>query len=83
MCGRINLRMKYRLAREKGSAYTIQEHAMADTRPALRLVRSRAAEWPLKSDRVGILGFSAGGELAAYTAMKHDLGQKDSEAKQP
>lgn len=70
--------LKYRLAREKGSAYTIQDHAMADTRRALRLVRSRAAEWHIKTDRVGILGFSAGGELAAYAAMKHDPGQKDS-----
>ena len=70
--------LKYRLAREKGSTYTIQDHAMADTRRALRLVRSRAAEWHVKTDRVGILGFSAGGELAAYAAMKHDPGQKDS-----
>jgi endo-1,4-beta-xylanase len=70
--------LKYRLAREKGSTYTIQEHAMADTRRALRLIRSRAAEWHVKTDRVGILGFSAGGELAAYAAMKHDAGQKDS-----
>ena len=70
--------LKYRLAREKGSTYTIQEHAMADTRRALRLVRSRATEWHIKTDRVGILGFSAGGELAAYAAMKHDPGQKDS-----
>jgi endo-1,4-beta-xylanase len=51
---------------------------MADTRRALRLVRSRAAEWHIKADRVGILGFSAGGELAAYAAMKNDSGQKDS-----
>ena len=70
--------LKYRLAREKGSAYTIQDHAMADTRRALRLVRSRAVEWHIKTDRVGILGFSAGGELAAYAAMKNDSGQKDS-----
>jgi len=70
--------LKYRLAREKGSTYTIQEHAMADTRRALRLVRSRAAQWSIQPDRVGILGFSAGGELAAYAAMKSDPGQKDA-----
>ncbi len=70
--------LKYRLAREKGSVYTIQNHALADTRRALRLVRSRAGEWHIQTDRVGILGFSAGGELAAYAAMKHDPGQKDS-----
>lgn len=70
--------LKYRLARESGSKYTIQEHAMADTRRALRLVRSRAMEWHVNTDRVGILGFSAGGELAAYSAMKHDAGDKSS-----
>lgn len=70
--------LKYRLAREKESAYTIQDHAMADTRRAIRMVRSRASEWHIKPDRIGILGFSAGGELAAYAAMKHDAGQKDA-----
>jgi endo-1,4-beta-xylanase len=69
--------LKYRLAREKGSTYTVQDHAMADTRRAIRLVRSRADEWHIKSDRIGILGFSAGGELAAYSAMKNDPGIKD------
>ncbi|HND52760.1 MAG TPA: alpha/beta hydrolase [Pirellulaceae bacterium] len=70
--------LKYRLAREQGSVYTIQDHAMADTRRALRIVRSRAAEWRIREDRIGILGFSAGGELAAYAAMKSDAGKKDA-----
>ena len=70
--------LKYRLAREKGSTYTVPDHAMADTRRAIRLIRSRAGEWHLKSDRIGILGFSAGGELAAYAAMKNDPGTKDA-----
>lgn len=66
--------LKYRLAREKDSTYTIQEHAMADTRRALRTVRSRAKEWGIRPDRIGIMGFSAGGELAAFAAMKSDDG---------
>jgi len=70
--------LKYRLSREPGSTYTIEDHAMADTRRAIRLIRSRAAEWSLRADRIGILGFSAGGELAAYSAMKSDPGQKDA-----
>ena len=70
--------LKYRLAREPGSAYTIQEHAMADTRRALRTVRSRAQEWGIKPDRIGIMGFSAGGELAAFSAMKSDPGKADA-----
>lgn len=71
--------LKYRLAREKGSGYTIQDHAMADTRRALRLIRSRAAEWGVKKDRLGVMGFSAGGELAAFAAMKNDPGMQDAE----
>jgi acetyl esterase/lipase len=68
--------LKYRLAREKGSTYTVQDHALADTRRALRLVRARASEWHIRADRIGILGFSAGGELAAYAAMQNDPGNK-------
>lgn len=70
--------LKYRLAREKGSTYTIQDHAMADARRAIRLIRSRAEEWHVQTNRLGILGFSAGGELAAFAAMNNDPGQKDA-----
>ena len=70
--------LKYRLAREKGSTYTIQDHAMADARRALRLIRNRADEWQIQPDRLGILGFSAGGERAAFAAMKSDSGLKDA-----
>ncbi|MDZ4288923.1 MAG: alpha/beta hydrolase [Prosthecobacter sp.] len=70
--------LKYRLAREPGSTYTIQDHAMADARRAIRTVRSRAQEWGIKPDRIGILGFSAGGELAAFAAMTNDPGKADA-----
>jgi len=70
--------LRYRLAREPGSTYTVDDHAMADTRRAIRLVRSRAAEWKIRPDRIGILGFSAGGELAALAAMQSDAGQPDA-----
>lgn len=73
--------LKYRLAREKGSTYTIQDHAMADTRRAIRLVRSRAEEWGVRADRIGVMGFSAGGELAAFAAMTNDSGKPDSAEK--
>jgi acetyl esterase/lipase len=73
--------LKYRLAREKGSTYTVDDHAMADTRRALRLIRHRAADWGLKPDRIGILGFSAGGELAGLASMNYDAG--DAKAADP
>jgi len=70
--------LKYRLAREKDSTYTIQDHAMADARRAIRTVRSRAGEWGIKPDHIGIMGFSAGGELAAFAAMQSDPGKASS-----
>jgi endo-1,4-beta-xylanase len=70
--------LKYRLAREAGSSYTVDDHAMADTRRAIRIVRSRAAEWKINPARIGIAGFSAGGELAALAAMHSDAGQPDA-----
>jgi len=70
--------LKYRLSKEPGSTYTLEGHAMDDTRRAIRTVRSRAAEWGIQPDRIGILGFSAGGEVAAYSAMKSDPGNAAS-----
>lgn len=58
-----------RLARETNSTYTVDGEALADTQRAIKLVRSRAGEWNLKPDRIGVLGFSAGGELAALADM--------------
>lgn len=43
---------------------------LMDAQRAIRLVRSRAAEWNVKPGRIGILGFSAGGHLAS-TAATH------------
>ncbi len=57
--------LKYRLAREEGSPYSIEKHAAEDARRAMRLVRARAAEFGIDPARIGIMGFSAGGELAS------------------
>ncbi len=70
--------LKNRLAREENSPYTIEDHAMADTRRALRMIRSRAGEWKIDPNRIGVMGFSAGGELAAFAAMKSDAGMADT-----
>jgi acetyl esterase/lipase len=70
--------MRYRLCREADSVYTLKGHAMDDTRRAIRTVRHRAKEWGIDPEKVGILGFSAGGELAAYAAMESDNGKADA-----
>ncbi|MBI5767085.1 MAG: alpha/beta hydrolase [Verrucomicrobia bacterium] len=76
--------LKHRLARDtstpRGTAqpYSIEQHAQADAARAIRLVRTRAAEWQVKTDRVGIMGFSAGGELAILAALRHTPGNPDA-----
>jgi acetyl esterase/lipase len=69
--------LKYRLAKDQTvehSPYRIDVEEVQDARRALRLVRSRAAEWGIDPARVGVLGFSAGGRLAARLAMTFDSG---------
>ena len=70
--------LRYRLARETGSVYTVDEHAMTDIRRAIRMVRQRPSGWDLHPDRIGVLGFSAGGELAALSAIKFDSGDHNA-----
>jgi acetyl esterase/lipase len=70
--------LKHRLAREKGSTYSIEGHALPDTQRALRLIRSRGAEWNIDSARFGAIGFSAGGELVALASMRPGEGSADA-----
>ena len=59
--------LKYRLFREPGSTYTI-ENTAEDIRRAMRTVRARAGEWHIDPKRIGVMGWSAGGEVAALVA---------------
>jgi acetyl esterase/lipase len=70
--------LKYRLAREKGSLYKIDEHAFQDAQRALRLVRHKATQWSVNPKQVGIMGFSAGGDLVLYSSTKYDSGKTDA-----
>jgi len=64
--------LKYRLARTEGSKYKVEDHALADARRAIRLVRSRAGEWGVDPARVGMMGFSAGGEVTALAGTRFE-----------
>jgi acetyl esterase/lipase len=46
--------------------------AIEDGRQALRLVRQHANEWGVAPERVGIMGFSAGGHVTVGVAMQYD-----------
>jgi acetyl esterase/lipase len=54
---------------------------LGDAQRAIRLVRARAAEFGIQPDRIGILGFSAGGHLSATAETHFDAG--DSSAADP
>ena len=60
--------LKYRLAREEGSRYTIEGDAAGDARRAVRWVRANSASYNLDPKRIGVMGFSAGGELVSLIA---------------
>lgn len=64
--------LKYRLAKAPGSTYTVERDALADAAQAMRMVRERASEWDVDSKRVGFMGFSAGGQVAALLETRFD-----------
>jgi acetyl esterase/lipase len=66
--------VKYRLAKAPGSTYSIEGNELPDVQRAIRLVRNRAAEWGVDPKRIGVMGFSAGGELAALASTRYDSG---------
>ncbi len=65
--------LKYRVPRRPGEP-TDQAPlgARQDGQRAVSLVRSKAAEWGIDPHRIGMLGFSAGGHLTAWTATNSD-----------
>lgn len=65
--------LKYRL----GIKYQ-QPNQLLDAARAMRTVRSRAKEWNLDANKVGILGFSAGGHLASTLSTHFDSGKPDA-----
>ena len=70
--------LKYRLSREENSPYSITKTPREDAYRAMRLVRSRAKEFNIDTARVGMLGFSAGGEVVATVAYAPGLGEPNA-----
>src|SRR5262249_54548423 len=66
---------------EEGTPYNVEKHAREDGLRAMRLVRSRAREWNLDPNRIGMMGFSAGGEVVSMVAFTP--GKSDSAAPDP
>jgi len=70
--------LKYRLGREQSSPYSIEKHAREDGLRAMRLVRSHAQEWNLDPKRIGMMGFSAGGEVVSMVAFGSGKGDRQA-----
>jgi len=77
-CGVAAFVLKHRLPRQEGSPYDRDVHPREDGLRAMRLVRSRAAEWDLDPNRIGFLGFSAGGEVASMVAFGPNAGDPNA-----
>jgi acetyl esterase/lipase len=70
--------LKHRLPRETNSPYSLQIHPRQDAQRAMRLIRSRATEWDLDLKRIGVVGFSAGGEVAALLVYSPTTGDPNA-----
>ncbi|MDO4558854.1 MAG: alpha/beta hydrolase [Planctomycetia bacterium] len=51
---------------------------LADAQRAIRTVRANADVWKILSEKIGIIGFSAGGHLAASATVHFDAGQREA-----
>ncbi len=54
---------------------------LQDAQQAIKVVRQRASEWNIKPDRIGILGFSAGGHLASTAGTHYSKALINNEGK--
>ncbi len=64
--------------RLQSSGYKFDVEGLADMARAIRMVRSRAAEFGVDPAKIGAGGFSAGGELAELVAIRNDPGNPDA-----
>jgi acetyl esterase/lipase len=64
---------RYRL-----NPYDSAVDALSDTQRAIRMVRANAEQWHVDPHKIGVMGFSAGGEQAARVALNFDDGKPNS-----
>lgn len=69
--------LKYRLPNEKAMAHQ-HEVPLMDAMQGMKLIRQNAAKWGVDVNKVGVMGFSAGGHLAATLSTHHNMGEKAS-----
>lgn len=64
--------------RHRGGGYG-HPAALQDVQRAIATVRSRAKEWNIDPERIGVLGFSAGGHLASTAGTHFHLGNPEAD----
>lgn len=69
--------LKYRLPNSKSNVVPHLSPLM-DAKRAVRLVRANASKWNIRQDKVGIMGFSAGGHLASTLGTHFDAGDPNA-----
>jgi acetyl esterase/lipase len=69
--------LKYRLP-NPATSVTPHQTPLLDAQRALRTVRHHAAQWNIQKNKIGIMGFSAGGHLASTAGTRFDSGQASS-----
>ncbi|GAA4434818.1 alpha/beta hydrolase [Ravibacter arvi] len=74
--------LKYRLPNAKAM---VRQHEvpLTDAMQAMKLIRKNAGEWRIDPDKIGVMGFSAGGHLAATLSTHYHRGEKASEGAKP
>ena len=66
--------------RLRNDGYNAEVDAVNDTMQAIRLVRSQAVEWKIDPDKIGVVGYSAGAELAGTAGVYYETFDKANNA---
>ncbi|CAG5006343.1 hypothetical protein DYBT9275_03799 [Dyadobacter sp. CECT 9275] len=74
--------LKYRLPNASAMEHQ-HEVPLMDAMQAMKLIRKDAAKWNISPDKIGVMGFSAGGHLAATLSTHFNMGAKASEEAKP
>lgn len=74
--------LKYRLPNPAAMTHQ-HEVPLRDAMQGMKLIRQNADKYNIKSDQIGVMGFSAGGHLASTLSTHFDRGEKASEDAKP
>jgi acetyl esterase/lipase len=74
--------LKYRLPNVKAMTHQ-HEVPLMDAMQGMKLIRQSAKKWNIDTDKIGVMGFSAGGHLAATLSTHYNLGAQASDEAKP